>query len=102
MAFATTAQFVCWVCDVTFDAERKYLRHLSTKGHINMEKVCFLVDKEEFDYPNGPGNEFAGPLTSLDVQEVEMHSDTSCVIDSSQCMEICEGIPKNRTQCMHV
>lgn len=93
MAFATTAQFVCWVCDVSFDAERKYLRHLTTRGHVNMEKVCFLVDKEEFDCPNGTANELAGPPASLDVPEDEqMHSDSLSVIDSSQCMEIFEGI----------
>lgn len=39
----------CWICSVSFGTDRQYLRHLSTKRHVDMEdmqKGAYAVDLE--------------------------------------------------------
>ena len=40
----------CWICSVSFDTERQYLRHLTMKQHADMEdmqKGAYAMDLEE-------------------------------------------------------
>ena len=39
----------CWICSVSFDTERQYLRHLTTKQHAamdDMQKGVYAMDLE--------------------------------------------------------
>ena len=59
MATATAAQLHCWLCNLSFDTERKYLRHLSTKRHQDMEEMHCFVDDIDSTYPVGTDMEAA-------------------------------------------
>ena len=45
-------EFRCWVCSVSFDAERKYLRHLTTIKHADMEDILNCTDAMELEMHN--------------------------------------------------
>lgn len=54
-------EFCCRVCSVSFVTERQYLRHLTTKKHIDMEDICNRPEAMEADMPI---------LTNLDGAEI--------------------------------
>ena len=42
-------EFRCWVCSVSFDVERKYLRHLTTMKHADMEDILNRTEAVELE-----------------------------------------------------
>ena len=45
-------EFRCWVCSVSFDVEGKYLRHLTTMKHADMEDILNRTDGMELEMHN--------------------------------------------------
>ena len=45
-------EFRCWVCSVLFDVERKYLRHLATMKHADMEDILNHIVAMELEMHN--------------------------------------------------
>ena len=48
----TAREFRCWVCSVSFDVERKYLRHLTTMKHADMEDILNRTEAVELEMHN--------------------------------------------------
>ena len=47
----THEQFRCWVCSVSFDTQRQYLRHFTTKLHGEVEDIQKRSDAMELEIP---------------------------------------------------
>lgn len=63
-------EFCCWICSLSFATNRQYLRHLTTKKHIDME-MCNHAEAMEVEMANMP------ILTSLDGAELLQHNSPS-------------------------
>ena len=51
---AERIEFSYRVCSVSFATERQYLRHLTTKKHINMEDICNRPEAMEVEMADMP------------------------------------------------
>ena len=47
-------EFRCWVCSLSFDAERKFLRHLTTPKHAEMEDILYRTEAMELESSSTP------------------------------------------------
>ena len=47
-------EFRCWVCSLSFDAERKFLRHLTTPKHAEMEDILYHTEAMELESNSTP------------------------------------------------
>ena len=48
---AASERSYCWICNVSFDMEQQYLRHFSTKCHLDMEEIQNRTATMELEVP---------------------------------------------------